>query len=403
MTRVWQVNPTSDIDALLRHPAVIEAAEALRRGEVVAFPTETVYGLGAIATDDAAVARIFTAKGRPSDNPLIVHLADVDALPLVARDIPEDAMRLFSRFSPGPLTLILFDRGVVSRRVTAGLPTVAVRIPAHPVARALIRRVALPLAAPSANRSGRPSPTRAEHVLADLDGIIYGLLDGGAAEVGIESTVLDLTRRPYVVLRPGSVTREALSAVLGPGAIAESAREGAADDAPDGGAATVAGDRPNAAPRAPGMKYRHYAPDVPLTVLARSALLASTAGRIADRPSAWASPTERPEVDLALRALFEAAREAHAAGKRVAVLAAVEDQARLSAMLASYGAADLRAGIEWISLGHLGEPETVARSLYAALRRLSPEHTTRAFAVALPEEGLFQAVMNRLRKAAESE
>lgn len=195
--------------------AITRAADIIRRGGLVAFPTETVYGLGATATDAAAVRRIFQAKGRPADNPLIVHVSDYEQLNAVAASLPEGAAELVDRFWPGPLSLVLPRSGAIPDEVSAGLPTVAVRMPSHPVALRLIARAGVPIAAPSANRSGRPSPTMASHVLADLAGRIDAVIDGGPCPVGVESTVLDLTGAVPLILRPGAITAEAIAKCLG--------------------------------------------------------------------------------------------------------------------------------------------------------------------------------------------
>lgn len=222
------------------------AARVLRGGGLVAFPTETVYGLGANALDGSAVARIFAAKGRPAHNPLIVHVAEAVEARQVAAEWPDTAARLAERFWPGPLTLVLPKQGAVPDVVTAGGPTVAVRLPAHPVARALIRATGVPLAAPSANRSTELSPTRAEHVLRGLDGRIDMLLDAGPTAGGIESTVLDLTSSPPRLLRPGLIGLAELASVIGPVSHAAADRE------------------PTESLRSPGMLPRHYAPRTPL-------------------------------------------------------------------------------------------------------------------------------------------
>ncbi len=223
----------NDIDA---------AADLLKQGELVAFPTETVYGLGAVSTDVDAVKKIFIAKGRPSDNPLIVHVADMDGVRSVASVVDDRAELLFSRFSPGPLTLILPKRPEVPYEVTAGLETVGVRIPDHPVTLELLKKVGIGVAAPSANTSSRVSPSRAMDVLEDMDGKIPMIIDGGNCRVGIESTVLDLTKEVPVILRPGAITEEMLLEVL-----------------PE--VKTFKGEIKVA--EAPGMKYKHYAPTVP--------------------------------------------------------------------------------------------------------------------------------------------
>jgi L-threonylcarbamoyladenylate synthase len=223
------------------------AAALLRRGGLVAFPTETVYGLGANALDGAAVARIFAAKGRPANNPLIVHVAETGEAVHLTAGWPEVAARLAERFWPGPLTLVLPKHRVVPDLVTAGGPTVAVRMPAHPVARGLIRAAGLAIAAPSANRSALLSPTRAEHVLRSLDGRIDLVLDGGPTPGGLESTVLDVTGTPPRLLRPGLVTPEEIEAVVGPIVRPVQAEPGEANPLPS-----------------PGLMARHYAPRAPL-------------------------------------------------------------------------------------------------------------------------------------------
>ena len=220
--------------------ALTRAAGVLRAGGLVAFPTETVYGVGADALSAAAVARIFEAKERPRGNPLIVHVADATALDEVAVRVTDRAREVVASFWPGPLTLVLDRAAAVPLITTGGLDTVAVRVPAHPVAQGLIRAAGRPLAAPSANRSGRPSPTRAPHVLEDLGGRIELILDGGSTSVGLESTVLDMTTEPPALLRPGGVTLEQLEAHLG------RVRLATGDD--------------EAAGRSPGLRFRHYAP-----------------------------------------------------------------------------------------------------------------------------------------------
>jgi len=220
--------------------SVEEAAARIRAGEVVAFPTETVYGLGANALDPAAVAKIFLAKGRPSDNPLIVHIASKEQLHLLIADMPNGAEELMSAFWPGPLTLIFPKSVLVPDIITAGGETVAIRWPSHPVALELIRQSGVPIAAPSANLSGKPSPTKAEHVLEDLDGRIPLILDGGQTDIGLESTVVDLTGSAPTLLRPGKITAVQLEQVLGKKLSSGKASEGTL--------------------RSPGMKYRHYAP-----------------------------------------------------------------------------------------------------------------------------------------------
>ena len=267
------------MNTIVFHPesdpnAVRDAAAILRRGGLLGIPTETVYGLGADALNEDAVSRIFLAKGRPQDNPLIIHVPDASWLERYCRDVPPAAYRLAERFWPGPLTMILPRRDIVPLQTTGGLETVGVRCPNHPVTLAIIEAAGVPIAAPSGNTSGRPSPTTAAHMIEDMDGRIDGIVDGGPCTVGVESTIIDLTVTPPRLLRPGGLPLESLRQVLG---------EVAVDKAVTG--LLASGERP----RAPGMKYRHYAPHAPVTVVTgepeRSArriqgLLSDTAGVI---------------------------------------------------------------------------------------------------------------------------
>ena len=231
---------------------VERAAAVLRRGGLLGLPTETVYGLGANGLDPAAVGRIFAAKGRPQDNPLILHIPSADWLERYCQNIPPAAWALAERFWPGPLTLILERKPLVPDAVTAGLDTVGIRCPSHPVCRAILTAAGVPAAAPSGNASGRPSPTSAAGMLEDMEGKIDAIVDGGPCSVGVESTIVDLTVRPPRLLRPGGVTLEELREALG---------EVAVDPAVE--RLMGAGEQP----RAPGMKYRHYAPRAPVTVV----------------------------------------------------------------------------------------------------------------------------------------
>lgn len=373
MTELWQIDP---LKAEPTHPIIQAAAVLLRAGKQVAFPTETVYGLGADAGNTEAVEGIFQAKGRPSDNPLIVHIADRSQLEGLVDRLDETSLRLMDAFWPGPLTLVLPVRpGAVSARVTAGLATVAVRMPDHPVALALITAAGCPVAAPSANRSGRPSPTQAAHVVGDLNGLIAAVVDGGPTGVGIESTVVELAPGGGVhVLRPGGVSGEALRRAL-PGVAVTVAAEWLGGADPAAAATASPGERASAsahhgagapdlhAPHSPGMKYAHYAPRGRLTVVraAQPAQLMS-----------WI------DQDIS---------RAQAAGERTGVLARSEH------------AAHYRADVV-VSLGADGDAEAVARGLYAALRRFDEAGATYILAEALAEDGLGAAVMNRLRKAA---
>lgn len=330
-----------------------EAGRVLRAGGTVAFPTETVYGLGADALNPAAIEKIFAAKGRPMDNPLIVHIADWQQLSLLTKDPPSALYQLGERFWPGPLTLIVPRHPRVPAEVSAGLSTVALRWPDHPVAVALIKVAGIPLAAPSANRSGKPSPTRAQHVKDDLEGKIDMILDGGPTGVGMESTVLDLTQDPPVILRPGGVTREMLKAVLG--RVEEVAEE------------TVA------APPSPGMKYRHYAPDTPLLLL---------------EGELW-------QMAEQVRRLVQDYR---AAGRRIGLLASEE----LLFRYAEDGGPEGWGADYVFRLGSRNRLKEVAANLYQALRQSDRAALDLILVESFPEHGLGSAIMNRLRRAAEA-
>lgn len=323
------------------------AAALLRAGAVVAFPTETVYGLGANGLDAAACEAIYKAKGRPADNPLILHAADRAMVEAAARSVPPLAEKLLAAFTPGPLTLILPKRREVPDLITGGLDTVGVRLPAHDLARALIRAAGVPVAAPSANLSGRPSPTTAAAVAADMNGRIPLILDGGACRFGVESTIVDCTERVPVILRPGAVTAEMLAAVCG---------EVRLDPA-------LTASR--LAPRAPGMKYTHYAPKAPLT------LIAAAPERMA---AAFLREIERRQ----------------AAGEVVGLIVSEEVA----------GAAAALVPAEYIAVyGRQGDAPQIAARLYEALRSFDPKPVTALLGEAVPAEGLGAAIMNRLAKA----
>lgn len=347
-TVYWQVDPADAPQSA----AVQEAARRLGRGEVIAFPTETVYGLGADARNTDAVARIFAAKGRPADNPLIVHIADPAALDALVGPYHDTARLLMRRFWPGPLTLVLPLRaGAVSPLVSAGLATVAVRMPAHPIALALIAASGCPIAAPSANRSGRPSPTLAAHVREDLHGAIDGIVDGGPTGVGLESTVVEVDERGGVqVLRPGGITLAEL-------------REIAPDAALDPSlVASVPADAAFA-PRSPGMKYTHYAPKGELTVVESH------------------SPEHAAEW---IRSTLAAARSR---GQRTGVLTFAERAPLFDADLV-------------VSYGRLDDAGASARELYAALRAFDENGIDFILGEPCQNAGIGFAVNNRLRKAA---
>jgi L-threonylcarbamoyladenylate synthase len=338
-TKVWKVDKY--VDNLENNPQVVDAAHFLQENEVVALPTETVYGLGGNAKSDVAVEKIFAAKGRPSDNPLIIHIADKMQLFAFVAEIPKKAEILMERFWPGPLTIIFKKKnGVLSEKATAGLETVAVRMPDHPVALALLKKCQLPIAAPSANSSGKPSPTNAQHVMDDLNGKIAGVLDGGSTGVGVESTVLDCTEEIPIILRPGGVTKEQLENVVG-----EVRLDGALIDEAS-------------KPKAPGMKYQHYAPNAPLYLVNGSTSF--------------------------LQGLIE---EKQKDGLRVGVLATEES------------VEDYQADVT-IACGKRDELESVATALYETLRAFNQEKVDVIFSETFPNTGVGHAIMNRLQKAA---
>ncbi|MCL2401829.1 MAG: L-threonylcarbamoyladenylate synthase [Oscillospiraceae bacterium] len=315
-----------------------QAADLLRKNEVVAFPTETVYGLGAVATSDAAVAKIFTAKGRPGDNPLIVHIGNVSQLESVVSAIPDTAKRLMDAFWPGALTIVLPKHASLADNVTAGLDTVGVRIPSHPAALALLKKVNLPIAAPSANVSGKPSPTTARHVADDLSGKIAGIVDGGEAHIGLESTVIDCTADPPVILRPGGVTKEAIEAVIGRKVILH---EPSKDT--------------ESTPKSPGMKYTHYAPKAPMSIVKGDSVFFQ---HVIDEAK---SRTESVGILVT---------EAHKSTYNADVV---------------------------ISMGN--DAEAIAKRLYDALRAFDAHDIDVIYCESFNETGLGTAIMNRLLKA----
>ncbi len=318
-----------------------QAAALLRAGEVVAIPTETVYGLAASSISDSAVTKIFKAKGRPQDNPLISHIASLEMLPMVVRDIPQSAYRLAQAFWPGPLTMIMTRSEQVADSVCAGLATAAVRMPSHPVALEVIRKAGVPLAAPSANLSGSPSPTTAQDVLADMQGKIPLILDGGACSVGVESTVISLAGAQPTLLRPGYITPEQLEEVLGcPVAISDAILHRLRDDE-------------KAA--SPGMKYKHYAPKADVTIL-----------------------------NGTLDAYKDYIREHN--GQGVFALCFEGEQECLPCPCVTYG--------------HETRPDEQARALFSALRELDARGAKTVYARSPQKTGVSLAVYNRLLRAA---
>lgn len=319
-----------------------EAARLLRAGENVAFPTETVYGLGGWAMSEQGIDGIYKAKGRPSDNPLIVHVYPGYDLSKIVSGIPSQARELMDRFWPGPLTLLLEKAPAVSPRVTGGLPTVAIRMPDHPVALKMMATAGIAVVAPSANTSGRPSPTTAAHVYEDMKGKIPLILDAGPCKIGLESTIVDLTVTPPVILRPGGLTIERIRQVL-PEVCMDPGLSPAAD----------------AAPKAPGMKYRHYAP--------RARMYMS-----------WGAPEEQERQIR--RALCQTR------GQKRGVLTVDEHRSDYEAEVV-------------LSLGPRENPDMLAARLFDALRRFDEERCEVLFAETIPAEGIGEAFMNRLSKA----
>lgn len=322
-----------------------EAARWLRHGNLVAFPTETVYGLGANGLDFEAVSAIYAAKGRPADNPLILHLSEsADARKFVSEITPK-AERLLEVFCPGPITLVLRCKSIVPRVVTAGLSTVGIRIPSHPVARKLIRAAGVPIAAPSANLSGRPSPTNAQAVIEDLNGKIAAVIDGGESEVGLESTIVDCTGPVPVVLRPGAVTLEMLRHVVGAVRLDAALKD------------------EKTIPKAPGMKYRHYAPEAPMTLY-------------------------EGEAHKIEAAIGQAAQEALAKGRRIGAVVSEET------------AAFMPKGTIVRTYGRRGDTAAIAAQLYTAFRSFNALGVDEILAEGMADQkGLSLAVMNRMYKA----
>ena len=339
------------------------AAEILRQGGLVAFPTETVYGLGANALDGEAAAKVYAAKGRPSDNPMIVHIAEKEELAGLTDRITEDMKKLMDAFWPGPLTMIVPAKSIIPRVTTGGLSTVAVRLPVHPVARQLIRQSGLPIAAPSANASGRPSPTTAGHVLDDLSGRIDAVIMGDACEIGIESTVVDMTEEIPVILRPGYLTADQLSKVLDKPVEIDPAllekpdinRKNGAGQADIQHGQTLPGGQNGSElletgsdfkPKSPGMKYKHYAPKAEMVIF-------------------------RGEPEAVRLAIAEAKMNRAEQGQKVGII--IYDDA---------------------------DPASAAHDFFAQLRAFDKAGVDVIFAAALKEDGVGFAVMNRMFKSA---
>ncbi len=328
------------------YDTIIKAAELLKKGEVVAIPTETVYGLAASALSDRAIKKIFTAKGRPSDNPLIVHIYSIDQVGLLAKNISKKAKILMETFWPGPLTLVMTKKKQVSSVVTANLDTVAVRMPSHPVAFSILEQCNIPLAAPSANISGKPSPTSAQQVYEDMLGKIPAIVDGGTCEIGLESTVIDVSVDPPCILRPGAVTKKMLEDAIGEVAddnsILEPLKEGELA-------------------KSPGVKHKHYAPNAEIQIV------------------------KGVEVSIS-RYINRQILNDNVNGVRSVVLCC-QEQAK-------------NYPFDKIILGSKYHPETIAENLFNALREIDKKNYDKAYVQYLGTEGINTAIMNRLLKAA---
>ncbi len=335
-TKIFKIN-RNKIDLKL----IKSAAELIQAGGLVAFPTETVYGLGANAFNPEAVAQIFKAKGRPTDNPLIVHISEFSQLAELVEKVPADAKMLMDKYWPGPLTLILKASKRVPKIVTAGLDTVAVRLPSHPVAMALIHEAGLPIAAPSANLSGKPSPTTAKHVIEDLAGRVGIIIDSGKADIGVESTVLDVSRHPFVILRPGGITLESISKSFKV-RLHKSFIDSSADIVPE----------------APGMKYRHYAPKAKLMVLTGT----------------------QPKLESSI---IQLTKELKSQGKRIGVLSPFP--------------ADFHANL---TITTKNSKHEFATRLFDSLRKFDEKQIDIILVAGVNARGIGAAVMNRLEKAA---
>ena len=329
---------------------ISEASEILRKGGLVAFPTETVYGLGGDAKDKEASRKIYAAKGRPSDNPLIVHIARFSQLQEISKDLPENAKKLADAFWPGPLTMVVNKNEVIPYETTGGLDTVAVRMPNNPIALALIEESGCMIAAPSANTSGRPSPTKASHVYEDLSGKIDAILDGGAVDIGLESTIVDLTEDVVTILRPGYINMEMLKEVVGevridPGIVYN-----------DKG--TTSG----AKPKAPGMRYKHYAPKGDLTIISG-------------------------DEDKVVAKINELAKQAIESGSKVGIIATSET-------------ADRYSEGQILVIGDRSDEGSIAHNLYDILRKFDELGVDLIYSESFATPNMGQAIMNRLLKAA---
>lgn len=326
--------------------AIKEAGEIIRNGGLVAFPTETVYGLGGDALNPLSSGKIYAAKGRPSDNPLIVHIAEWEALDRIVSKVPETAKKLADAFWPGPLTMIFEKSEAVPKETTGGLNTVAVRMPEHKAALEFIKEAGGYIAAPSANTSGKPSPTLAKYVYEDMNGKIEMILDGGSVGIGLESTIIDLTAKNPIILRPGYITKEMLEKVIGCVDTDQTILDGDCKEAP----------------KAPGMKYKHYAPKGDLTIIAG-------------------------DTDAVCKKINQLTKEKQALGEKVGVIATEETKNLYQADIIK-------------NAGKRLDEESIARHLYQILREFDDEEVTYIYSESFQTDGMGQAIMNRLLKAA---
>ena len=345
METVVEIIDENNIDE--RAKAVIKkAGDIIKNGGIVAFPTETVYGLGGDGLNPRSSQKIYEAKGRPSDNPLIIHVADMDSIKKIVKEIPEVAYKLAEKYWPGPLTMIMNKSDIVPYETTGGLDTVAIRMPSNKIAAELIRCSGGYIAAPSANLSGRPSPTQAKYCIEDLDGRVDMIIDGGAVGIGLESTIIDLTSGTPMILRPGYITKENLAEILGSVSVDKTILDATSKEAP----------------KAPGMKYRHYAPKGDLTIV----------------------EGESTKVCDYINAELLKAKEE---GKKTGVIATEETKTLYKAEVIKIA-------------GRRDDEEEIARNLFTLLREFDDEDVDIMFSESFNDTGIGQAIMNRLLKAA---
>lgn len=339
-TKIVKMDP-ENID----YSIIKDAADIINEGGVVVFPTETVYGIGADALNDEAVDKIFKAKGRPQDNPLIVHIADFDELYDLAETVPESAKKLAEEYWPGPLTMILYKKNILSDKITANLNTAAIRLPVNKIALALIRESKKPIAAPSANTSGKPSPTEASHVIEDLMGKVDMIIDGGSTDIGLESSVVDMTGEVPVILRPGGITQEDIIDVLG---------ECEYDPA-------IIKSNEKIIPKSPGQKYRHYSPKAKVILY-------------------------KGDIEKVARRINEDYEKFQSEGCKVGIMSTVQTEKHYMGKLT-------------ILCGDRTKPLTISSNLFKDLRDFDHMGVDIILAEAVDEKGLGKAIMNRLGKA----